>query len=290
MGNTTYWRPGTVACHNPPSWAGTARVSLVLDSTADTSNLLLQFSHIKVEEVKQEKVGQIGACIAPLFSSTPSLHDWLLHSRDMGIQHFYVYVPHGAFIDAENYTRYAGSFPETGLRSRHPVRPFYSSTMFWYHLTPMQDSYYFAQMASYNDCIFRNRRRHDFLLLLDTDEFLFFDKKYESLQGFLNSALTPDKGAVQMGLSWHSYDCPREHGRQQFEAPDALREEQPDVGYFSSRDPETWYNGGKCIVRPLNIVFMHVHNPLAVVDGIELMQKVPPADAAMRHIRCGSYS
>ena len=55
--------------------------------------------------------GAISACVAPLFSQRPDIHQWLHHYTQLGVNKFYMYVPRLHYHEPHLY------------HSPHEVRP-----------------------------------------------------------------------------------------------------------------------------------------------------------------------
>ena len=284
-----YWRPLIVSCASVPSWAGSTNNTALTLRYQNAANQSVLSSHpTTVESISVEMVSDIGACIGPLFSEVPTFHDWLFYHWGLKVAEFNIYLPHGKFIDTENYTRYQGTFPEHGHRAKHHTTEFYSSAVWWRHYHPVQSSVYFAQTIIYNECVYRNRHRHRFLVMLDTDEFISVANS--TLLALLDAELTSDYAGVLLPMSWHHVFCPSASGIQTYSDFDVFQDRKPDAAYFAKTKEQDWYAGGKSIIRPINVVTEHVHNPLMTPSGIEWGKRLHPSQIALKHVRCGSWS
>ncbi len=47
--------------------------------------------------------GTISACVAPLFSQRPDIHQWLHHYTQLGVNKFYMYVPRLHYHEPHTY-------------------------------------------------------------------------------------------------------------------------------------------------------------------------------------------
>ena len=280
------WRPLKLVCSGAPEWV-TGNSSLALK--VQDSSTLHQSPKVPVEVIEAELVSEIGACAGPLFSAVPTMHDWLFYYWTAGVKEFYFYVPHGNFIDTENYTRVQGSFPAHGYRSKQQTATFYSSVVTWMHYYPVHQSHYFGQMVVHNDCVARNRYKHHFLVMLDVDEFIAIENGAGTLQEFLQRELPENVAGLQLPISWHTVSCPSGQGGHRYEGYDVFADRTPDKAYFSKTDKSSWYGGSKSVIRPLNVLTQHVHLPLAVKPGVEGTREVLPSIASMKHVRCGSW-
>lgn len=287
--DTRFWKPLKVACESPPSWLGEGTAKLGIQVSDPEQKLMEVPQHLTIEPIFTQQTARLGACLGPLFSASPTMHDWMYYHRDMQISEFHIYVPHGRFIDAANYSREAGSHPAKGLRSSARATTFYSSTVTWHHYRPRPLSYYFGQMITYNECIFRNRHRYEYLVLMDSDEFLVLAEG--TLLQLLDRELTATVAGVVFPISWHTVSCPKRNGLQVYKGYDPFASKTPDMTYFNNKDPKEWYGGAKSIVRPGNVITQHVHMPLTgTVSVTELEKRIPPVLAAMKHVRCGSWA
>ena len=287
--DTRFWKPLKLQCLDPPAWisSGDARVSVQI--VGPSQQLVVLAQKLMIEPIQMQQTATIGACVGPLFSAAPTLHDWMYYHRDMQVSEFHIYVPHGKFIDSANYSREAGSHPGVGLRATQRATPFYSSVVSWHHFWPMPDSYYFAQMTIYNECVFRNRHRYQYLVLIDVDEFLVMSNG--TLLEFLEHQLTASTAGILLPISWHAVTCPRNDGIQTYIGYDPFADRRPDMQYFDGQDKKEWYGGSKSVVRPLNVVDQHVHVPLIGTPNVaDLVKRILPSEAAMKHVRCSSWS
>jgi len=246
-----------------------------------------------VELIEVSRNGLIGACVSPLFAHTPHLMDWIQYHVELGVNEVQMYVPHASFIDAENYTSVYGSAPLKGQRGRFRVQPFHSRYVAWRHYTPRPSSYYFGQLATYNDCIFRNRRRYDFIMLLDTDEFVVLQQP--PLLSFLETFLTENYSNIRLPNFYTSVACPVQEDLQILEDFDIFVEPYPDASLLVVREGEeggtaNWNTGSKTIVRPLNVKATHTHGPVYLEEGKVKDFLIDAEIGGMRHVRCSSWS
>lgn len=283
-----HWRPLILECQEPPDWASSANLTVAVRPKAAGAPAVPLDQQVAVEQVEQSFLSDVGACIGPIFSSSPTMQDWLFYHRDFAVNHFHIYVAHGRFIEMENYSRdAAGSFPEQGMRSKNRLNMFYSNFVWWQHYWPMEQSYYFGQQIVYNDCIFRNRRRHKFLVMLDVDEFISIGNG--TLSSLLDRHLPPTRASIVLPMSWHHVQCPKRIAMNAYVGLDVFADRQPAMEYFQKTQADQWYGGAKSIVRPANVIAQHVHWTLVAVPSVELRYNVPPAEAALKHVRCLSW-
>ena len=78
---------------------------------------------------------------------------------------------------------------------------------------------------------------------------------------------------------------------QAYQGLDILADAVPDSAYFSQTLRIKWWHNAKSVVRPLNVVTQHVHQPLKIVPGVDSNGKwVEPTIAAIKHMRCNTAS
>ena len=237
---------------------------------------------VPVEPVPQKFSGEIGACVSPYVSARPTLQDWLMYHRSLGVSDFYVYCPEGKFVDylIELYSR------EPGVRTRSPPTPFFSRSIWWHRYFPSSHSAYFGQVITYNDCVYRNRRRHNYLLVQDMDEFLSVNG---SLVDLLHQVMPATVAALMLPVSWYRVDCPIADSVQTYSGYDVMGSVLPDLEYFTKKDRKDWYRNAKAIIRPLDIWTQYVHTPLEVVSSAKRnawLKHLEPSMAAIKHLRC----
>lgn len=284
-----FWKPLKLSCQNPPEWLSEGNAKLSVQVMGPAQQIVVLAQSLTIESIITQQTAQIGACLGPLFSAAPTLHDWMYYHRDMQVSEYHIYIPHGKFIDAANYSREAGSHPGAGLRASARAATFYSSVVSWHHYWPRPLSYYFGQMIIYNECVYRNRHRYQYIMLIDSDEFLVLANG--TLLQFLEKELTPTVAGILLPISWHTVNCPKSDGLQVYTGYDPFATRTPDMSYFTSKDAKEWYGGSKSIVRPLNVIDQHVHTPLVGITTVtELEKRIQPTMAAMKHVRCGSWT
>lgn len=286
--NNQHWRPLVLQCQSPPEWAGTGSLTLAVRARLVGAPTVPLNQQLVVEQIEASFFSNIGSCIGPLFSASPTMQDWLFYHRDLGVTDFHVYVAHGRFIELENYTRDAsGSFPEQGMRSKNRLNLFHSRYIWWHHYWPMEQSYYFGQQIIYNDCVFRYRHKHTFLLMLDVDEFISIADG--TLPSLLEKHLPPGRASIVLPISWHHVQCPKRIGMHAYMGLDVFADRTPAMDYFHNTKSDQWYGGAKSIVRPANVIAQHVHWTLTALPLVDLHSNVPPAEAALKHVRCLSW-
>lgn len=279
-----YWRATILICSDPPSWvaSGTARLTVKLSLPMQGMASLAQ--HVNVEPIPQEPAGDIGACVAPYITARPTLHDWIMHLRNHQVAAFYLYVPEGPGVDL---VVAKSRVPES--RAASPPEPFFSTLIWWRHYYPSAWSHYFGQVMSYNHCLFMNRRRHKYMLMLDVDEFLAIGNGtlLDVLDQYLNSATA----CLLLPIQWQGVTCARQDDMSIYEGYDSLCASSalPDLSAFEPANRTQWWHNAKGAVRPLNVVQQHVHQPLKVAPQVQRkawLSQIEPEIAVIRHVRC----
>ena len=276
-----FWKPMMVACQAPPQWSGEAKLTLQL---RHADQLLLLPQEVAVEAVPSNFESEVGACVSPYVTARPTFQDWLLYHRQLGVGGFHVYVPNGTFVDAM--IEHFSHVPE--LRQKQPPHLFFSHYVTW-HTYTVADwlSQYFGQVITMNDCVFRNRHKHTFLLMTDVDEFLSITNG--DLSRTLHEHIPPQLGSVLLPISWYKVDCLLADGIYMYQGADVMSDSRPNMTLFPVQDKGSWWHNAKSIVRPLNVATMHVHQPLKAAMGALLYpERLEPSIAAIKHVRCST--
>lgn len=278
------WKPVMVTCLDPPKWSAGAMLSLQLveDVFQPDKSSAIWLGQVLVEAIAQNLAGDIGACISPYVTARPTTADWLLHHHSLGVSAFYFYIPEGSFVDSA-IEQYSG---EANIRQLFPPLPFTSHLIWWTLFWPSSKGLYFGQALSYSECVFRNRRKHKFLLFLDLDEFLMVASN-TTLPKVLNELLPATHASLVFPVSRYTVECARVGDVEAYQGLDVLADPLPDVAHFAAVNQTTWYYNAKVAVRPLAIIAQHVHQPLKMISSVEWMPLfVPPSVAALKHLRC----
>ena len=285
-----FWIIWKVICLAPPAWIVGTDTVLTVQLRPNDLTVGNRGGHqqVPVEHIEITPASRIGACLSPLFTETPTFHDWMKYHSEAGVFHSDIYVPHGEFIESANYTARLGAFPNPGMRGGLPMRIMHSRySIGWHEYHPLPNSYYFGQMITFNDCIFRNRRKFEYLLMLDIDEFVVLSEEEGSLADFLDSHLTSEFASVRLAVFPAPVHCPVRDGIQTYSGIDVFADRQPNLDLYS--DHFDWYAQSKTIIRPLQVLNMHVHGPLAATPQTKLDKLISPSIAGFRHVRCGSW-
>ena len=48
---------------------------------------------LQIEEIPTERAGAVAACVGPLFSHRPDIHNWMFHMMQLGVHRFHMYLP-----------------------------------------------------------------------------------------------------------------------------------------------------------------------------------------------------
>ena len=283
-----FWRTLIIHCHDSPTWAGSGSVglTLVLSTGGDITTLDQQVS---VHAIPQESGGAIGACVAPYVTARPTTVDWLMHHRALGVSSFYMYLPEGGALDHQ-----VERSKINELRMKFPPVAFYSSALWWLHYYPHARSHYYGQVITYNHCIFLNRRRHEFLLTLDVDEFISVAGQ-QSLLSLLQATLPESHAGVLFPIAWHGVSCQAAGSTVSYDGKEVLDQYSvvSDMDQFRDENRSQWWINAKGAIRPLNVLQQHVHQPLKVTPAVAKkawMQHLEPTEAIIRHVRCTAHA
>lgn len=221
--------------------------------------------------------------MSPIFTDSFDLaYKWLNHYTALGV---------------EGYTLYWTASKMSWSRDEHPNLtsafkpfPYPSATWFEHQHFSTDDRYYYGQTTTYNDCVYRNRHRYTFLLMLDLDEFLVirdesFIKGHRPLSRLLQKIFPADQAGMAVYRWAYRKDCRTE-------------QEQAEVSSFLNRfthrqaDSEsllmlrTRSFGDKLIVRPNLVHIFYIHWLQA--EKPQAMKKrlnVDPELAYVKHLR-----
>lgn len=156
------------------------------------------------------------------------LEEWLCHHRKIGINQFYIYDNHSKIPVIET------------LKSETDCQ-----VKLW------EDQGTRTQIAAYNDCC-QSNRNDNFILFIDTDEFLMLNRNFISIQNAINFIQIVRGKFSALGLYWRIYGKP--------------------YPYFEVRQPVTHYTQYlqyshiKTIAKPNHV--SHFVNPhFASVNG-----------------------
>lgn len=156
------------------------------------------------------------------------LEEWLEHHRKIGINQFYIYDNHSEMPIAET------------LKSETDC-----IVKLW------DDQGTHTQIAAYNDCC-RSHPDDNFILFIDTDEFLMLNKNFMSVQDTLHFIMMVRGKFAALGLYWRIYGKPKP--------------------FFESRQPVTAYTQYlqythiKTLTKPKHV--SHFVNPhFASING-----------------------
>jgi hypothetical protein len=109
------------------------------------------------------------------------LDEWLNHHRDLGFNHFYIYDNHSAIPVAVT------------LKGQQDV-----SIKLW------DNKVRGTQVDAYNDCCQLNQD-NDFILFLDTDEFVMIDTRFKSIQQMVAYLQYAHGKISAIGIYWRIY-------------------------------------------------------------------------------------
>lgn len=125
------------------------------------------------------------------------LEEWLTHHRNLGFNHFFIYDNHSKVPVSET------------LKNETDV-----NVQLW------DDRDCQTQVGAYNDCC-RANTGYDFILFIDTDEFLMIDSRFVSIQQMVEYLQYNHGIFFSLGIYWRIY------GKR--------------IPYFKTRQPVTAY-------------------------------------------------
>jgi len=175
IGETPLWRhfypkidheEAFVECYDVPASNGSTGV--ILYKTEQNSDILNAVSEravfipgSKVEPTTSEavKYGFTIAACAKIFGHPPWLEEWLTYQKTLGVQHVH--------LDCED------SFKDIDkpFMTRH-IQEGFLSVDIWKSYLNGNEIWYHNQGLIYEDCIYRHIGLYDYIILMDTDDFI----------------------------------------------------------------------------------------------------------------------
>eukprot|EP00884_Botryococcus_braunii_P001450 jgi/Botrbrau1/11305/Bobra.0038s0067.2 len=257
---------------------------------------------VPIEKLEVAGIGYkgVGMCLGPFYSYVPQFLDWLTHWSRFGIAGIHAYVP--LYDQDQPVAKELGQ----GQPYRRPPLLMHH-LLSWLTYKPVPRSDYHAQRLIYNDCIYRHRHLYDFIVVMDSDEFIYFhpEANYtETLRGWMLRNTNEDSA----GLCFQEYESPPVRCYHHLNRPinRISKQEQEEKVHYSIRYKGYKMNKEmsgplpaplktctdrelcrlKCVVRPLAVRAYNVHGPQHLEEGWEACADVDPALALYKHIRC----
>jgi len=236
-------------------------------------------ARIRVEQVDLYRRGTLGACVAVIHSDKmQQTYEWLKHHTMLGVEGFDIYWTNSSVKpESDSVDDPASSFSYPGVR--------------WvqYKHLPLEERFYYSQQTVYNECVYYNRHKYEYLMMFDVDEFVILkDRRYQgerAMQAWLRHTFPAHQTAL--GLYRYAYrdDCreegePTEHARYLDRFTHRMEEPESQSVLQSKRFAD------KLIVKPLGVSLFYMHFLQASRDGWEAETlNTQPSLAFLKHIR-----
>ena len=263
-----------------PAWATLTLKSSSDDPTIDAHGTPSDQSKLPppvgVHEVDTVSSGSLAACVGVAYSHQDS-QEWLSYHSNLGVARFHQYYVSGIHTEQQN-----------------PVRPSSQgpfSPITWQEIFPLGPElrYLFSQITMYNECVYRFRYVYDYLLVIDTDEYVHIAMpQYQPLQPALPAFLAdnmPEHVAAMLLLMWaYPLQCQPQSATGTLVDRSRLREASAQMpGLY---DYVSWINGrNKMIIRPAGVLELCVHRICTVADDWDKQVLLPQDKAYVKHFR-----
>lgn len=135
----------------------------------------------EMADIPQRRAGRLAACVGPQVSGALS-PEWLEHHEQLGVERFFSFVPTGKeYTDGKyningdipenilDYLHWSGTFPPEAVA----LAP--RATVEYMLYSPPAGTYYFGQYAMMHACWYKQRHAYDFIMYVDTDEFIWLE-------------------------------------------------------------------------------------------------------------------
>ena len=223
---------------------------------------------IEIIDVPTERAGLVAACVGPLVTGSLPV-EWLKYHGELGVDHFFSFVPSGKeYTDGKYNTE--GDIPHSILEYLHWFGKFRPQainleshpSLHYLLYAPPATGYYFGQFAMMHACWYEQRYAYDFIIDLDTDEYLWLNstlaRQPTPLHAVLGS-LPANVATVHISRYTYPPKC----------QPSELADAAPLVQRAVVRTPNQ-DNSPKMILRPKDVVVATPHEPYAARPGKEI--------------------
>ena len=233
-----------------------------------------------VFDIPVERVGRLAACVGPLVSGALP-QEWVRHHLGLGVEQIFSFVPSGTeYMDGKHnvnadiprnildYLHWSGTF----LPKPVTLTPLESVEYMLY--APPASSYYFGQFAMMHACWFRQRHAYDFVMDLDTDEYIWLEAGMMSQPKPAHALLDSvpgDAAAVTLGRFVYPPKC------------QPTNKSVPLVRRAIMRQPLADWQG-KFILRPRDVVIATNHKTVKVREGMQMSVDLSRS-AKIKHLR-----
>jgi len=116
-------------------------------------------ARIRVEQVDLYRRGTLGACVAVIYTDRlQQTYEWLNHYTQLGVEGYDIYWTNSSVTPEKDH-------------KIDPPAPFSYPGVHWvqFRHLPLEERYLYSQTTVYNDCVYYNRHKYEFLMMFDTD-------------------------------------------------------------------------------------------------------------------------
>lgn len=275
--NNGLYNPYLISCNVPPSFSIPKVVSLVEDTCDRATNSL------KVNYNKENGRKQFGVCVKGLDFPDPDfsvkLIEWIELLRLLGADKVFVYNlhTHPAVSKVLRYYEAMGRVESTDLTlpGTLPNTPWLQHL----YLRKNKSMKRLNELITYNDCLYRNMYKYEYLALLDVDEVIMpkFDNNWFELIQYLQTTLEfKNVSSFAFANMYYFDNLPTD-------------EDVPNYMYFlrhtrRSKNPSPLGSNIKCFVSTDRVVALHNHYPIACLGKCNNLN-VDPELAQLNHYR-----
>lgn len=231
---------------------------------------------VDVRGMHTNHVGRLAACVATLYSDSPSAAEWLELTRGVGVEQFSIY--HGdATLNFSSFKAAIWGLHKV-VEALQPFERFVAPSVSWHAVAPGHGRWSFGQGTAHSLCLYSLRYAFDYVMMLDTDEYMFTPGT--SLVQFLDAELPHNVASAWFHRVTHNYcDVDYTPGKGSIF-------EQVATGTGESEQLD-WFHG-KSIVRPLLVDQFYVHMVRNATGAHEASVIIPQDKAFIKHVRIGA--
>ena len=259
-----------ITCPLPEQMFGRPQFKMALSRASNTS---FRYDDITVCQTATNETSTYFLTMCTMTKNMDkSIPDWLAYHKFLGVQHVFIY-------DNSDKT----TLPRT---TRHYVEKGFLTIIPWAHQHSSNKTYLEVQIASENDCMWRNRHTSHWIIKIDVDEFLQpMDPTRPKIPQYLRDRrFQIDKLGSLRIQNW--FFCPHDN---KAAARAHLRSLKPrswsvfERNFLREREP-TLVNRGrdKAIIRPNNIHYYKIHG---IKLGGDTLTLSPTTELRLVHYR-----
>lgn len=160
---------------------------------------------VQIATVETSVVSDLGVCFSSLYTADPLLPVWVHNTMSAGIGLIHIYYVNSKINPAmHSLQRLLGV--TSHKEDWQPFVPLPLSNVRYYGYAPPLHTHLFSQRTMLNDCLYRTRHMHNFVFVIDTDEYIsnrFSATK--SVAEVLREHLTADSASLRFHRLYYPY-------------------------------------------------------------------------------------